>query len=71
MSAKNLLLYKCLFDFFDLGQLGAVALGPTIKDRGWVSIEKDSGSARRAKEAAHCRIVMAEGRRIEGQPTLQ
>ena len=32
-----------------VGQIRAVGIRPIIKDRGWVSIEKDSHSARRAE----------------------
>ena len=34
-----------------VGQIRAVGIRPIIKDRGWVSIEKDSRSARRAERS--------------------
>ena len=46
------------------GQLGAVGIKPYYQAAGRTLSEKPAAS-----EAAHCRIVKAEGRRPDGQPT--
>ena len=53
-----------------VGQLGAVNIRPYDQAAGRTLLISPHGrSIVAAREAAHCRIVMAEGRRSDGQPT--